>query len=290
MGRRGSSRNDSGVSGCVVVDKPAGMTSHDVVDVIRKKLGTRKVGHAGTLDPDATGVLVLGIGKGTKLLQFVTGVDKTYDGEIVFGSATSTLDASGEVTGTFEMSLTPEQVRAGAERFVGDILQIPPMVSSVKVGGKRLHELAREGIEIERDPRPVTVRRFDTEPTDDPLVYRASIDCSSGTYIRTLAADLGAALGGGAHLRALRRTAVGSFGLDRADDLDQLKVGPVSELLRDMPLLEVDEVVAAQVANGRSLGPSAGSGQVAIGHQGEVIAVYEARDGQLRAVKVLNAE
>jgi tRNA pseudouridine55 synthase len=290
MGRRGSSRNDSGVSGCVVVDKPAGMTSHDVVDRVRKSLGTRRVGHAGTLDPDATGVLVLGVGKGTKLLQFLTGVDKTYEGEVVFGVETSTLDAGGDVIATHDMSFTNTQVQAAIPQFVGDIEQIPPMVSAVKVDGKRLHELARAGIEIERDARAVTVHRFDAEPTSDPLIYRVGIDCSSGTYIRTLAADLGTALGGGAHLRALRRTAVGSFGLDRASSLEQLEVGPVSELLVGMPLLEVDDVVAAQVANGRSLGPTPGSGQLAIVYEGDVIAVYEARDGELRAVKVLNVQ
>lgn len=287
-GGRRQSRPDSGVSGMVIVDKPAGMTSHDVVDRVRKALGTRKVGHAGTLDPDATGVLVLGVGQGTKLLQFVTGVDKTYVGELVLGVETSTLDAAGEVLATFDMTVTPEQVAAAAEGFLGDILQIPPMVSAVKVNGKRLHELAREGKEIEREPRPVTVHHLTTTPTADPLVYRLEVSCGSGTYVRSLAADIGTALGGGAHLRALRRTSVGTFLLDRACELDDVVLHPVADLLGGMPRVEVDEVVAAQVRNGRSLGPAPGAGQMAIvGSDGQVLAIYEARDGEFRPVKVL---
>ena len=287
--RRGPRRPDSGVSGCVVVDKPPGCTSHDVVDQVRAALGTRKVGHAGTLDPDATGVLVLGVGKGTKLLQFVTGADKDYHGEIVFGTETSTLDAAGEVTATHEMTLDPSDVAAAAATLVGDIEQVPPMVSAVKVDGKRLHELAREGKEVERKPRPVTVHRFDVTPTDDPLVYRAEVSCSSGTYIRTLAADLGHALGGGAHLRNLRRTAVGPFTIDGACPVGDIRLEPLSELLRGMPTLEVDADVARRVASGQNLGPTGGSGTVAVADQdGRLLAVYEARDGNLCAAKVLS--
>jgi tRNA pseudouridine55 synthase len=276
------------VSGCVVIDKPTGCTSHDVVDQVRKALGTRKVGHAGTLDPDATGVLVLGVGRGTKLLQFVTGADKTYHGEIVFGTETSTLDAAGEVVATHDMTLDPAAVAAAAATFVGDIEQVPPMVSAVKVDGKRLHELAREGKEVERKARPVTVHRFDVEATEDPLVYRAEVACSSGTYIRTLAADLGHALGGGAHLRALRRLAVGPFTLDDASPIDAIELGPVADLLRGMPVLQVDDDVARRVANGQSLGPTGGTGMVAVADgDGTILAVYEARDGNLAPAKVL---
>lgn len=289
-GRRGGGAPDSGVSGCVVVDKPAGCTSHDVVDRVRRALGTRRVGHAGTLDPDATGVLVLGVGSGTKLLEFVTGSDKTYQGQLRFGTETSTLDASGEVTATHDMSVTPAQVAAATTRFVGQIEQIPPMVSAVKVGGRRLHELAREGVEVAREPRPVTVHRFDTTPTDDPLVYDLEVSCSSGTYIRTLVADLGHALGGGAHLCALRRSAVGPFGLSDCCPLDEVALRPVSDLVRGMAIVEVDEVVAGQVRDGRSFGPAAGSGKLAVrGPDGDLLAIYEARGGQFRPVKVLAA-
>jgi tRNA pseudouridine55 synthase len=282
-------RPDSGVTGCVVIDKPAGCTSHDVVDQVRKALGTRKVGHAGTLDPDATGVLVLGVGLGTKLLQFVTGSDKSYLGEIVFGTETDTLDASGQVTATYDMTLDAAEVADAATTLTGDIEQIPPMVSAVKVDGKRLHELARAGQEVAREPRPVTVHRFDVAPTDDPLVYRAEVDCTSGTYIRTLAADLGTALGGGAHLRNLRRTAVGPFTLDQARPVDELDLQPLVRLLAGMPVLEVDDETARRVANGQSLGPSAGSGHLAVvDGSGKVLGVYEARDGNLCPVKVLS--
>ncbi len=295
MSRRSrGKRPDSGVSGCVVIDKPTGCTSHDVVDQVRRALGTRKVGHAGTLDPDATGVLVLGVGLGTKLLQFVTGTDKSYVGEIVFGTETSTLDAAGEIVATHEMTLSPEAVSEASARFVGAIEQIPPMVSAIKVDGKRLHELAREGKEIEREPRPVTVHRFDVTPTDDPLVYRAEVDCSSGTYIRTLAADLGHALGGGAHLRNLRRTAVGPFTLETASTVEKLAedpaetLGPVGDLLRGMPVLQVDAEMAKKVSHGQSLGPAGGSGLLAVADEnGDVLAVYEAREGNLCAAKVL---
>ncbi len=288
MARR-SRQPDSGASGCCIIDKPPGMTSHDVVDSLRRSLGTRKVGHAGTLDPDATGVLVLGIGKATKLLQFVSGVDKTYECEVVFGTETGTLDAAGEVTATHDMSgLTNEAVIEAAATFVGDIMQIPPMVSAIKIDGKRLHELAREGIEVEREARPVTVFSLSTEPTDDPLVYRMAVHCSSGTYIRTLGADLGTALGGGAHIRSLRRPSVGPFTIDEASTLEEPKLLPVAEMLRGMPRVEVDESVVAQVRNGRPLGESAGSGRFAIcDPEGEVVAIYEAVDGFLKPVKVL---
>ncbi len=286
MARR--ARSDSGVTGCVVVDKPAGMTSHDVVDVLRRSLGTRKVGHAGTLDPDATGVLVLGVGKGTKLLQFVTGADKTYVGEIVFGTATSTLDAAGDVTGTWDMTVTPAEVAAAAADLVGAIEQVPPMVSAVRIDGRRLHELAREGIEVERPARPVTVHRYDTAPTADPLVYSLDVHCSSGTYIRSLAADVGTALGGGAHLRNLRRTSVGPFTLDEAGSATEPAVLPLIEMLRGMPRLDVDRTVADRVRVGQSLGPSAGTGQfVIVGPDEELLAVYEVRESVMVPAKVL---
>ncbi len=286
MGKR--NKNDSGATGVLVVDKPSGCTSHDVVDQVRRKLGTRKVGHAGTLDPDATGVLVLGIGKGTKLLQFVTGTDKKYVGSVVFGTTTDSLDSTGEVLETFEMSPTIDQVVEASKQFVGAIEQIPPMVSAVKIAGKRLHELAREGIEVDRPPRPVTIHDLQIEATEDPLVFRMSVHCSSGTYIRSLAADLGTALGGGAHLHGLRRTAVGRFTEEVAASVEEAELRPLAEMLSHLPTMQVDEAVAAQVKNGRNLGESSGSGQLAIvDGEGELLAVYESRDGQFRPVKVL---
>jgi tRNA pseudouridine55 synthase len=186
------------------------------------------------------------------------------------------------------MEVTAGEVSSAAAGFVGDIEQVPPMVSAVKIGGKRLHELAREGQVVDREARPVTVSRFDTAPTADPLVYDLAVDCSSGTYIRVLAADLGAALGGGAHLRRLRRTAVGPFGLEDCSPLDDIELRPLADLLRDMVVVDVDGTVAEQVRNGRSLGPSSGSGRVAVrGPEGQLLAIYEVRGGELRAAKVL---
>jgi tRNA pseudouridine55 synthase len=289
MARRRRSEDGSGPTGCCVVDKPAGCTSHDVVDQVRRALGTRRVGHAGTLDPDATGVLVIGVGRATRLLQFVSGTDKTYEGEIVFGVETSTLDAGGAVTATHDMGqLTPSAVAEAALGFVGAIEQIPPMVSAVKVDGRRLHELAREGREVERQPRPVRIDRFDVAATDDPLVFRAHIDCSSGTYVRTLAADLGTALGGGAHLRNLRRTRVGPFTVGDARPVDDLALRPAADLVAGLPRVTADAELARMVAAGRSLGPTPGSGRMAVVDAGgELLAVYEVVGGELKPAVVL---
>jgi tRNA pseudouridine55 synthase len=216
-------RADEGPQGIALVDKPEGWTSHDVVAKARGKLGTRKVGHSGTLDPSATGLLVLGVGRGTKLMAHLTGLDKTYTGEAVLGTATSTLDAEGEVTGVWDMSdVTLDQVRAAAADLTGALLQVPPMVSAKKVDGKRLHELARAGIEVEREPVPVRVERYDIGEPVGPGVFPVTVTCSSGTYVRSLVDDLGAALGGGAHLRALRRHAVGPYSVDEAVSIDEL--------------------------------------------------------------------
>lgn len=287
------------VHGLLIVDKPAGVTSHDVVGMVRRRLGERRVGHAGTLDPDATGVLLVGVGKVTRLLRFLTALGKTYTGEVVFGTTTSTLDAAGEVTGTFAMAdLDLDHVRqVAADHLTGPILQIPPMVSALKVGGRRLHELARAGIEVERVPRPVTIHELVVDATDDPLVYTITVRCSSGTYVRTLAADLGVLLGGGAHLRNLRRTAVGSFTGDEAAAPDIAELLVPSAALRDYPSVTVDAAVAALVANGRRLDPfTSASGDAAAGvgpwaildGNGDLLAMYEAApDGGARPAVVL---
>jgi len=252
------------------------------------------VGHAGTLDPDATGVLVLGLGRATRLLKYLTGLPKTYVGEVVLGVSTSTLDSAGEVTGVYDMGrVAPAEVAAAAARFVGEIEQVPPMVSAVKVGGRRLHELARAGIEVERSPRRVTVTRYDVTPTDDPSVFTVEVDCSSGTYVRSLAADLGTSLGGGAHLRHLRRTAVGGFVLADAVVLDRLgpeHVLPPAAALRGYPTEVVDAETAAVVAHGAVLDKVwAGDGPWAIvDGDGVLLAVYELRpDGRVKPSVVM---
>ncbi|HTO00027.1 MAG TPA: tRNA pseudouridine(55) synthase TruB, partial [Microthrixaceae bacterium] len=184
--RRGNGPGDP--VGVCVIDKPAGWTSHDVVAKLRGQLNTPKVGHAGTLDPMATGVLVIGVGPATRLLNLIMATRKTYEAQITFGVETDSLDADGEVTATHDMGdLDPASVLEAAEALTGEILQVPPMVSAIRVDGRRLHELAREGIEVERKPRPVTVFRFDLVPTENPLVWTATVECSSGTYVRTLA-------------------------------------------------------------------------------------------------------
>ena len=266
--------------GFAIVDKPAGMTSHDVVGRARKQLSERRIGHAGTLDPDATGVLLLGIGRATRLLQFLSGCDKAYEAEIELGIETDTLDAAGTVTATHDMSsVTVDEVVAAVAQFVGDIDQVPPMVSAIKIDGRRLHELAREGIEVERPARRVHVERFDIAPLG-PLIFRAEIDCSSGTYIRSLAADLGRALGGGAHLRTLRRTRVGRFGIDEACPLDALEVRPMIDAMRGSAAVAVADPMVALIRNGRvfardELGVGVGDGPWSVvSSTGELLAVY----------------
>ena len=272
------------------------MTSHDVVDRVRRTLGERRVGHSGTLDPDATGLLLVGVGSVTRVLRFLTELPKTYTGEVVLGVETSTLDAGGEVTARHEMS--PVDVaharRVVAEHLTGPIQQVPPMVSALKVGGRRLHELAREGIEVERAPRPVTVHRFDVDSTGDPDVLAVEVQCSSGTYVRTLAADLGRLLGGGAHLRNLRRTAIGSFSVAEARPLDAVELLPPPAAMRDYASVTVDEATAALVATGRVLDAfaeaEAGAGPWAVlGPDGALLAVYEAFRGQAKPAVVLLA-
>jgi tRNA pseudouridine55 synthase len=303
VARRGG---HDGPDGLVVVDKPAGWTSHDVVAKSRGLLGTRKVGHAGTLDPDATGVLLLGVGRATKLLRYLSPLGKSYVGTFALGVATSSQDSSGEVTAVFDQSdVGLAAVRSAARRFEGDIEQVPPMVSAVKVGGRRLHELAREGKEVERAARPVTITsleisepdsglgpRIGGEPSSDWLEaarrgrgasFGLAVTCSSGTYVRTLVHDLGAALGGGAHLSALRRTAVGPFRIDEAVPLEAVgpeAVQPMIEVVRHLPAVVVDEQLSASIAVGKVLEQSdlgvTGDGPWAmVGTGGGLLAVYE---------------
>jgi tRNA pseudouridine55 synthase len=274
-----SRKRPASTHGVCVVDKPAGVTSHDVVGMLRRRFGERQVGHAGTLDPDATGVLVIGVGMATRLLRFVEKTDKCYTGEVVLGTATSTLDAAGEVTATFDMSgVTVDQARAAASaHLLGPIAQIPPMVSAIKVGGKRLHELARSGVEIERAPRHVVIDSFEVAPGSEPGVLAIEVVCSAGTYVRTLADDLGRLLGGGAHLRNLRRTAVGSFTIDQAEPPDRCQLLPVEVAVASLASVGVDAATAALVANGRVLPAfDAGTGPWAVfAPDATLLAVYE---------------
>jgi tRNA pseudouridine55 synthase len=211
-------------SGILLVDKPAGLTSHDVVSRTRKAAGTRKVGHAGTLDPMATGLLVLGLNSSTRLLTYLVGLDKEYFATIRLGVATSTDDAEGEVLDTISTgSITDSDLAEGIKKLTGPISQVPSSVSAIKVDGKRAYDRVREGETFELKPRDVTISAFDVlERRGDELVVR--VECSSGTYIRALARDLGADLGVGGHLTALRRTRIGPFTIDAASELEGIDV------------------------------------------------------------------
>jgi tRNA pseudouridine55 synthase len=286
--------------GLVVVDKPAGFTSHDVVGKLRKLYGQRRVGHAGTLDPDATGVLLVGLGRATRLLRYLSEAGKAYRGRIVFGIATSTLDATGEILDQSPMALSRADVECALPQFVGEIRQLPPMVSAVKVGGRRLHELAREGKEIERSPRSARVDRFEVEAFEPGPYPEATVlvECGSGTYIRTLAADLGTALGGSAHLAELRRLRVGSFALDEAHTLAEIADDPDAHVLslavamRGLERVDLSDEQAIAVAHGVAFAPGAltvlGDGPFAlIGTDGGLLAVYERHGAALKAAVVV---
>jgi tRNA pseudouridine55 synthase len=237
-------------------------------------------------------VLVVAVGKATKLLRFVEKTTKAYVGEVVLGVETTTLDADGEVTATHDMSgVTVDDARRAATRLTGDIEQVPPMVSAIKIDGRRLHELAREGKEVERPPRPVTVHTFAVEPTDEPGTLLIAVECSAGTYVRSLAADLGHLLGGGAHLRNLRRTRVGGFTIAEAAPPDECSLLPVETAVRDLDRVEVAGGLVGAVSNGRPLPAWDGDGPWAVfAPDGRLLAVYERRrEGEARPAVVLPA-
>lgn len=262
--------------GLLLVDKPSGVTSHDVVDVVRNRLDTRKVGHAGTLDPMATGLLLIGVGRATRLLRFLGGLPKTYEGTLRLGVETTTLDADGDVLREAAVDVTEPEVGGAMRTLVGESLQRPPAYSAVKVGGRKLYEAAREGERLEADPRPIRVDAFDLLSFDPPdASFRVA--CSGGTYVRVLAADVGSALSCGAHLTALRRTAIGPYEVDDAVAPD----GPGDPLPIDaavghLPRLDLDAEEAVAASHGRSLGPAGLTGPYAVfGPEGRLIGVYE---------------
>jgi tRNA pseudouridine55 synthase len=278
-------------SGLVIVDKPGGMTSHDVVSRVRRLAGTRKVGHAGTLDPMATGVLVLGLNRATRLLGHLTLTDKRYDATVRLGAATTTDDAEGEILETRATDdLTGEAVRAALAGFVGEIAQVPSAVSAVKVDGKRAYARVRAGETVDLPPRRVTVHALEVTGLDLPDV-RISIHCSSGTYVRALARDVGAVLGVGGHLTALRRTAVGPFDLAAASTLEALTetfaLTPIADAARaGFPTLDLDEDQARAVRVGRRLDLPLGATTALFAPDGEFLALYGPGDGEARALAV----
>jgi tRNA pseudouridine55 synthase len=290
--------------GLVVVDKPGGMTSHDVVSRMRRLARTRRVGHAGTLDPMATGVLVLGVERATRLLTYLVGRPKVYRATIRLGQATLTDDADGDVTSRgFTEQLDMSAVRAALVPFVGEIDQVPSSVSAIKIGGVRSYALVRQGETVALSPRRVTIERLDLEgyvrrPADDgtPVIdLIVEVACSSGTYVRAIARDLGTALGVGGHLTSLRRTAVGEFTLAEASTLDELAerddpVGiPLDEAVaRVLPRRDADEAAARVLSHGGPL-PAVGlAGPYGVfGPDGRVVAIVAEHEGRARAEVVL---
>ncbi len=281
--------------GVLVVDKPAGVTSHDVVDEVRKRLGTRKVGHAGTLDPDATGILVLGLGRATRFLDYAQAVPKRYIATASFGAATTTQDASGEVVERRAADFDRADLEQALERFRGPIDQVPPMVSAVKVKGERLHARARRGESVDRPARRVVIHELKLRAFVPGTAPEATLEvqCSAGTYVRTLVHDLGGDLGCGAHLTALRRVAAGGFAEDDAIPLERVSgagVRPLLDVVAGLPRIELGDADAALVRNGRPLVNAArlGPGEItAIVRDGLLLAVYRASGESLVAERVV---
>lgn len=265
-----------GPEGLLLVDKPRGITSHDTVASVRRALRTRKVGHAGTLDPMATGLLVMGVGRATRFLRFIGGLPKTYEATMRLGVETSTLDAEGDVVRTSEVAVSDVALTRALAGLEGESMQRPPAYSAVRVGGRRLYEAARKGEALEAAARPIHVERFEVlaRRGDDVDV---TITCGGGTYVRVLAADVGAALGCGAHLTALRRTHIGSFDVEdavRPDDPGSPL--PIDRAVAHLPGLTLDAHEARAAANGRPLGPSGLDGPHAVrSPDGRLIGVYE---------------
>lgn len=285
-------------AGILLVDKPGGITSHDVVSRARRALGTRKIGHAGTLDPMATGLLVLGVEGATRLLTYIVGADKTYEATIVLGIATDSDDADGVETeradATAVAAVTDEAIAAGIASLTGEIEQVPSTVSAIKVGGRRAYDLARAGEEVELKARRVTVSRFDVRAVcrgDGVIALDVVVDCTSGTYIRALARDLGRALGVGGHLTMLRRTRIGAFEVAAAASVDDIAedalIEPATAAAVVVGALAVGADEARDLRHGKRIdggGRLTGAVAAAIDPDGRLIGIVEKRGAQLKSV------
>jgi len=249
--------------GLLLVDKPSGMTSHDAVDIVRRWLGTRKVGHAGTLDPMATGLLVLGVGRATRLLRYLGELPKTYAATGRLGEETDTLDADGEIVRTAPVDVSLAEVQRACVSLVGESMQTPPAYSAVKVGGRKLYEAARGGEALEAPARPIRVDAFDVTAFDGRDL-EARITCSGGTYVRVLVADVGRSLGCGAHLVGLRRTAIGSLRVEEARPPGDGTLQPVERAVQHLPSIRLDPEEARAASHGRPLGPAGIPGPYAV--------------------------
>lgn len=294
-------KDDPDVAGVLVVDKPMGMTSHDVVSRLRRALDMRRIGHTGTLDPAATGVLVCAVGRATRLVPYLQSGRKTYQARVVLGRSTTTQDAEGEIVDAADASaITREHVESAAAAFVGEIEQVPPMVSAVKVDGERLYAKARRGEEVERDPRRVVVHELRVGEFVPGIFAEVVVEvvCSSGTYIRTLAHDLGAALAVGGSLLSLRRTVNEPFDLTDAMPLDDvMTLGEQGRLrehlidplvaLRSLPTVEVDRATVEDLVHGRKMAARGFEGPYVVEFGGRLVGVYEDHDGVGKAAVVM---
>lgn len=287
------------MNGVINVNKPLGMTSHDVVYRLRKLLSIKKIGHTGTLDPDASGVLPMCIGRATKVADMLTAQDKQYIAEVTLGSATDTLDATGTVTQSAEVTVTPADIERATEKFIGKIEQIPPMYSAVKVDGKKLYELAREGKEIERKPRCVRIDNIEILNIDlENNKFLMKVDCSKGTYIRTLCDDIGRYLGCFAHMSALERTRSGRFDISESYTLEEIEemLGsgnleffvPVDKVFEEYPSLTLSKSKAHKMCNGTRVtfqGIEEGVVYRVYDESGNFLTISEAEDGTLKILK-----
>ncbi|MGC8510540.1 MAG: tRNA pseudouridine(55) synthase TruB [Acidimicrobiales bacterium] len=294
----------STTSGVVLVDKPGAMTSHDVIDHLRRLLSQRRIGHAGTLDPMATGLLVVAVGPATRLLRFAQAGLKRYEGTAVVGVATDSLDADGREVGRAAVpALDQADLDAVAANLRGTQLQVPPMVSALKVGGRRLHELARDGVEVPRDPRSIEVVAFELRATERPDRWAFAVTCSPGTYVRVLVSDAAQRLGTLAHLDSLRRVASGAHRVDDALSLEDVAervargssvVSPARELVADLAPVTLSEVDEVAMRRGQRLdladAPPGARHLAALDRRGTLIGVIVERDGRWQPDVVLPAD
>ncbi len=287
------------MDGIVNVNKPLGITSHDVVYRLRKILNIKKIGHTGTLDPEASGVLPMCIGKGTKLAEYLTAADKQYLATLKLGAFTDTQDATGEVLESFEVNVTEEQVCDTVKKFIGEIQQIPPMFSAIKIDGKKLYELAREGKTVEREARTIMIHDIEIKKIDlDNNMVEMLVDCSKGTYIRTLCNDIGEALGCGGHMSALCRTKSGRFNIDKAFTLEQIEqmatkddfsfLTPVGEALPEYDRITLADRNSQRVRNGikiRVEGLTEGETYRVFDEKNEFLALAKQENGEFKIIK-----
>jgi tRNA pseudouridine55 synthase len=278
------------VEGLMLVDKPSGVTSHDVVDMVRRSLRTRKVGHAGTLDPMATGLLILGVGRATRLLRYLGDLSKSYTATGRLGEETDTLDADGQIVRSASVDVSRAEIEGACAALVGDSLQTPPAYSAVKVGGRKLYQAARKGDALEAPARRIRVDAFEVSAFDGRDV-EVRITCSGGTYVRVLVADVGRALGCGAHLVRLRRTAIGPF---RVEDARPPGVGeplPIERAIEHLPSVHLDAEEARAASHGRLLGPAAIDGPYAVfGPDGALKGIYRDAGASARPEVVLASD